>query len=231
MKFPTKTVCVAVMTVVSACSSSEYYRVRPGDTLSRISQRYGVSVLELARANEIANAERIEIGQRLLIPEGTEVGEARGRGGRVASLKPREEAPSTIALTWPLAAGVVISGFGTRNGSHHDGIDVSTAAGAAVLAAQNGEVVYSGFLRGYGNLVILRHDAGFSTVYAHNQANLVQPGQRVRRGSIIARVGTTGHARGANLHFEVRRDNVARNPIQYLPSNEQVAVGGFDHDG
>ncbi|MBI3783168.1 MAG: M23 family metallopeptidase, partial [Deltaproteobacteria bacterium] len=114
--------------------------------------------------------------------------------------------------------------------SVHDGIDVSAPVGTPVRAALRGDVVYSDALRGYGNVVIVRHDDGFATVYAHNQRNLVTAGQRVDRGEIIARVGDSGHTTGSNLHFEVRKDNIARNPLFFLPVSATVAVPQ-DRDG
>ena len=91
-------------------------------------------------------------------------------------------------------------------------------------AADDGEVIYSDVLRGYGNVIIVRHTHGLATVYAHNQTNRVREGQRVRRGEVIGNVGDSGRTTGANLHFEVRKDNVARDPLYFLPAVEQVAV-------
>jgi murein DD-endopeptidase MepM/ murein hydrolase activator NlpD len=99
----------------------------------------------------------------------------------------------------------------------HDGLDIAAPSGAPVCAAGSGEVIFSGRLNGYGNLIIIRHDRRYATVYAHNQRNLVHGGQRIKRGQEIALVGRTGRATGPNLHFEIRRDNVARNPLNYLP--------------
>ena len=92
------------------------------------------------------------------------------------------------------------------------------------MAAANGEVIYSGALRGYGNIVILRHNDGLVTIYAHNQKNLVREGERVRRGRVIARVGQTGRASGPHLHFEVRKDNLARNPLRHLPQDRRTVL-------
>lgn len=119
-------------------------------------------------------------------------------------------------FVWP-ASGDVSSRFGPRGNSSHDGIDIRAFEGSPVRAAADGVVVYSDRLRGYGNVVILQHRSGLSTVYAHNQANLARVGARVRRGDVIASVGQTGKTTGPNLHFEVRRNNVARDPLRYLP--------------
>jgi murein DD-endopeptidase MepM/ murein hydrolase activator NlpD len=106
---------------------------------------------------------------------------------------------------------------------HHDGIDISAPRGTAVRAAAAGRVLYSDRLRGYGNLVILDHGDGFATVYAHNTRNDVSAGERIAAGQVIATVGETGQTSGPHLHFEVREDNVARDPLAYLP-----APGGRD---
>jgi len=127
------------------------------------------------------------------------------------------------ALSWPIA-GQITSKYGPRRGSFHDGLDISAPLGTPILAAASGEVIYSGALRGYGNLVILRHSDGCVTVYAHTQKNLVQEGERVRRGQVIARVGQTGRASGPHLHFEVRKDNLARNPLRYLPEDRRTVL-------
>jgi len=207
-----------------------YHRVQRGETLYRISKSYGTTVDAIASANQIANPERIEVGQRLVIPDATAAPTRAPARRRAVSPEQERRDQAALALSWPIDGGVVTSGFGQRKGTQHDGIDVSAPPGTPVLAAQDGEVIFSDVLRGYGNLVIVRHSNGFSTVYAHNQVNLVRQGQRVRRGDTIARVGSTGHTSGANLHFEVRRDNVARNPASFLPPSQQVAIRDDDSD-
>ena len=119
-------------------------------------------------------------------------------------------------LLWP-AAGSVSSIFGPRGNAHHDGIDIAAPEGTPIRAALDGSVVYVGALRGYGKVVILSHEDGLTTVYAHNSKNLVSHGARVRRGTVIASVGQTGRTTGPNLHFEVRKDNRARDPMVFLP--------------
>lgn len=131
---------------------------------------------------------------------------------------PRE---GKYGLMWPVE-GHVTSRFGPRRGSFHDGLDISAPLGTPILAAASGEVIYSGALRGYGNIVILRHRDGYATVYAHNQKNLVREGERIRRGQVVARVGQTGRASGPHLHFEIRKDNLARNPLRYLPEDRRT---------
>jgi len=121
---------------------------------------------------------------------------------------------------WPLRAGIVSSEFGKRWGRKHQGIDIAADLGVPVRAAAPGEVIYAGNeLRGYGNVVILRHDNETSTLYAHNDSLEVEKGQRVRTGDVIARLGNTGHSTGPHLHFEVRKKNKPVNPRKVLPKS------------
>ncbi len=120
-------------------------------------------------------------------------------------------------FSWPISGGVLSSGFGMRDGVMHDGIDIAAPTGTPVRAADRGETIFAGRLRGYGNVVILRHSNRYVTIYAHNHVNLVHEGDFVARGQVVAEVGSSGRTTGPNLHFEVRRDNFARDPINYLP--------------
>ena len=124
---------------------------------------------------------------------------------------------------WPVR-GRVISEFGSKsNGAKNDGINLSVPKGAAIVAAENGLVVYSGNeLKGYGNLVLIRHSDGWSTAYAHISEMLVKKGQTVRRGQVIAKAGQTGSVSRPQLHFELRRGTNPVNPRKYL-SGAKVA--------
>jgi murein DD-endopeptidase MepM/ murein hydrolase activator NlpD len=109
----------------------------------------------------------------------------------------------------------------------HDGVDISAPRGTPVRAAGDGVVIFCGHMRGYGNVVIIRHDDHYATVYGHDEINYVREGERVRRDQIIGRVGRTGRTTGSNLHFEVRRDNLARNPMNYLAVPPTAAASPF----
>ncbi len=122
---------------------------------------------------------------------------------------------------WP-AEGRLSSQYGPRNKSFHDGIDIAAPVGTSVVAAAPGKVIYSGALRGYGKIVIVRHGKGYASVYAHNSVNHVKQGQVVKQGQKLAEVGKTGRATAPNLHFEIRRNNRAQNPLRFLPSNHQI---------
>jgi murein DD-endopeptidase MepM/ murein hydrolase activator NlpD len=99
----------------------------------------------------------------------------------------------------------------------HDGVDIAAPAGTPVYAADDGTVIFDGRLHGYGNVVIVQHSGGYVTVYGHNRRNLVHDGATVARGQEIAEMGDSGRTTGPNLHFEVRYNNTAENPLAYLP--------------
>jgi len=124
-------------------------------------------------------------------------------------------APSAAGLVWPVD-GPVVSGFGMRWGRMHEGIDIAAALGTPVHAAAAGVVIHAGWLGGYGNLVVLDHGNGLATAYAHASAILVSPGQQVDQGATVSLVGSTGRSTGPHLHFEVRVNGVAVDPLGYL---------------
>jgi murein DD-endopeptidase MepM/ murein hydrolase activator NlpD len=136
----------------------------------------------------------------------------------VAALVEGHRAPIAPLFTWPVS-GKIISTFGpAAGGTHNDGINISAPEGATVAAAESGVVAYAGNeLRGFGNLLLVKHDGGWVTAYAHNQVLLVKKGDKVRRGQAIARVGATGGVTGAQLHFELRSGTKAVDPLDHLP--------------
>jgi murein DD-endopeptidase MepM/ murein hydrolase activator NlpD len=123
--------------------------------------------------------------------------------------------PSAAGLIWP-CDGVVVSGFGMRWGRMHEGIDIGCAYGAPNRAAAGGTVIYSGWLGGYGNLIVIDHGNGLSTAYAHASSLLVGVGQSVSQGETVSLVGSTGNSSGPHLHFEVRVNGQAVDPLLYL---------------
>ncbi len=203
------------------------YVVKKGDTLWEISRKVKMSYQYLAEFNNIENPALIRVGQKIDVPK---------RGERPERAPPREkapqggtapqEAPAAAApplhfdrgrFVWPVD-GVLTSPFGMRHGSRHDGIDIGAKTGTPIVAADDGTVVYSGRLSGYGKLAIVRHKDAYFTAYAHCDEIRVKKGDKVKRGkSVVGRVGSTGHATGPHLHFEVRRKELPRNPLFYLP--------------
>lgn len=123
----------------------------------------------------------------------------------------------TGRFLWPVPSSKKISSFfGPRKGKHHDGIDIPAPVGSSIVASDDGEVMFSGRLRGYGKVVVIKHDGNHNTVYAHNSKHFVKKGQKVSKGEVIAKVGLTGRTSGPHLHFEIRKNNKVRNPASYL---------------
>ncbi|MDO8506719.1 MAG: M23 family metallopeptidase, partial [Candidatus Limnocylindria bacterium] len=118
-------------------------------------------------------------------------------------------------LGWPVS-GPVTSGFGERWGRMHEGIDIGVPTGTPVAAAAGGTVLVAGWMGGYGNLVVLDHGNGLATAYGHNSSLSVGVGQTVSKGQTIALAGSTGHSFGPHVHFEVRVNGNAVNPLAYL---------------
>lgn len=225
--------CASLLALVAACGSAPvapgFYRVERGDTLSKIARSSRQSVPSIVRWNNLNNPDSIEVGQvlRVVPPGGASTSGAIRSSGGSASATPRsapapaaaDSAPSaapalSISLIWP-ADGTVIRRF---DGNNSKGIDISAAAGTPVVAAAAGTVVYAGNgLRGYGNLLILKHNAEYLTAYAHNRALMVKEGQSVTRGEKIAEMGDTDTDR-VMLHFELRYQGRSIDPSRSLPA-------------
>jgi murein DD-endopeptidase MepM/ murein hydrolase activator NlpD len=123
---------------------------------------------------------------------------------------------SGAGLIWPVR-GPVTSGFGSRWGRMHAGIDIGAGTGVPIRAAKGGEVIFSGTMSGYGNVIIVDHGGGFTTLYAHQSEMVVGEGRSVKQGELLGYVGGTGNVTGPHLHFETRIGGSAENPVNYLP--------------
>ena len=191
--------------------------VEEGQTLWRIARAYGIELNLLIDTNRIEDPTDVAIGTRLRIP-GAE---------RVLYVEPAPVSPDSPVTTEdgeralflrPLK-GATLSYFGApRGGRSHKGVDLKGVGGEPIQAARKGTVAFSGSMRGYGNVVILEHADGWSTLYAHNRTNLVRSGELVREGQTIARVGRTGNASTEHCHFELRRRNRAIDPLPWFLS-------------
>jgi murein DD-endopeptidase MepM/ murein hydrolase activator NlpD len=200
------------------------HTVRQGENIFRISRYYQVSASAILEANDIRDERSLRTGERLWIPE------ARRKPPGYALLPPtagagdaRQQArndairDANLHFHWPLR-GRLTARFGARNGRRHEGIDLAAKPGTLIRVAESGRVIYSGNdLGAYGNVVIVRHSALYATVYAHNRKNRVRKGAFVDQGEVIAEVGETGNATGPHLHFEIRRNERACDPLDYLP--------------
>lgn len=189
------------------------YKVKRGDTLYGIAQRQNVSAARLIKANGLKRPYALRVGQTLKLPKGA--------APRQAAISPRA---GTATFIWP-AAGRVISGYGVKaNGLRNDGINIAAKKGSAVYAAAAGEVMYAGDrLRAFGNLVLVRHKNGYISTYGHNQTLLVRRGDKVVQGQQIATIGATGSVAEPQLHFELRRNADAIDPMRYLGRTQMAA--------
>ena len=222
-----------------------YYTVKPGDTLMRISLDSGQNWRDIARWNNVDNPNVLEVGQvlRVLAP-GIDPNAPAARGVATSKVEPRpldakpaataasgvtpsvpavaapttvvtpaREADDDVAWGWPSATAVSVAFDDART----KGLVFAGKAGDPVLAAADGRVVYAGSgLRGYGNLVIVKHNNTYLTAYAHNQTLLVKEDQAVRRGQKIAEMGSSDAER-VQLHFEIRRLGKPIDPARLLP--------------
>jgi murein DD-endopeptidase MepM/ murein hydrolase activator NlpD len=183
-----------------------------GDTLWGIANTYQVEVAAILAANS-KTTEDVSIGEILFIPGGKKPKEAERLSARAETPVSRG---SSSRFTWP-TEGELTSGFAQRWGRHHDGIDLANDIGTPVRAAREGRVSYSGWSSGYGRVVMIEHDQGYTTVYGHLNESYVTEGQYVKAGQSIAAMGNTGNSTGPHLHFEVRKNGTPINPYNVLP--------------
>ena len=210
-----------------------YYTVKPGETLMRISSDHGQNWKDIARWSNLENPNVIEVGQVLRVVPPTSsttaaapapmapavTGTATATAAPTPAPAPAQAeqpgpADNSIAFIWP-ASGAVVAGY---DDSRNKGVDIGGKAGDPVVAAADGRVIYAGAgLRGYGNLILVKHNNTYLTAYAHNQTLLVKDDQVVRKGQKIAEMGSSDADR-VKLHFEVRRQGKPVDPSRYLPS-------------
>ena len=224
---------------------SNYHVVKRGDTLYSLSRKYNVDVKTLAANNGLESPYTLIVGQRLAIngyrnSSSSVTSAYRPSSGTtsayrpVTTVTPQVKPTTSVSSTqptqstkvskyrktkfaWPVR-GSICSRYGTiGKGRANDGINIKAAQGTAVKAADRGTVAYAGNeLKGFGNLILVRHDDGWITAYAHNEKLLVKKGQTVARGEKIATVGTTGGVNTPQLHFEIRAGKNPVDPTLYL---------------
>ena len=226
-------------------SAPSVHIVQKGDTIYSISRRYNVDMSVLTRSNNLYAPYSIYLGQILKLPgsvveptehwislkkqptqtavrntaksapKQTKTGRKSTRKTAVRLPTPPDRAKAKFA--WPVN-GTVMNKFGSAGGGrHNDGINIKVAEGTFVRAAENGVVAYAGNeLKGFGNLLLVKHADGWITAYAHNKEFLVKRGDTVKRGQPMAKAGKTGNAKEPQLHFEIRRGTKAVDPMTYL---------------
>src|SRR6202453_1600094 len=229
--------------VAVANAAPSVHVVNHGDTLLSIARRNHVPVAELARANNLDASTKLRLGMKLTVPgakvaaaappsPATKMAAAPAGPPQTAHLAQAttkiEDAPATETpvkaseatgalptFRWPVR-GKVITAYGAKaNGKDNDGINLAVPEGTPVKAAEDGVVAYAGNeLKGYGNLVLLRHSNGFVTAYAHASEILVKKGDVIKRGQTIAKSGQTGSVTAPQLHFEIRKGSTPVDPAQ-----------------
>ncbi len=199
---------------LSSCSSVKLYQLKKDDTPASLSKKFDVPLCTLKLANEgtsFASGDTIKIPRYfgLFAPDGEDCFVT-------------EKLLLQGDFLWPLkGAQEVSSPFGLRWNRHHKGIDIPAPKGTPILAAKSGKVTYRGFQkRGYGNVIIIAHDDGSKTVYAHARRTIVKKGMFVEKGQVIGFVGRTGKTTGSHLHFEINLDGDFVNPLDYLARGE-----------
>lgn len=214
-----------------------YYTVKPGDSMIRIGLDNGQNWRDIARWNSIDNPNLIEVGQVLrVVPPHIDAAAVAARGVASAKVDARpldgkppapasvasaplpaasaaRESDADVSFTWP-SSGALLAGF---DEARNKGLDIGGKPGDPVLAAADGRVMWAGHHRGYGNLVIVKHNNVYLTAYAHNQTLLVKEDQAVRRGQKIAEMGNSDSER-VQLHFEIRRQGKPVDPAKLLPA-------------
>ena len=211
------------------------YTVRKGDTLYSIARKFNSNVTDVARQNNISHPYTLKPGQVLVVKSWDDnpkaVSSSVGSKGKTPLNPPEAKAkntPTKQAIQVPKSAknkrfyrpvsGKIIENFGpTKSGTNNDGINISAKAGTPILAAESGTVAYAGNdLKGYGNLILLKHDNGWFTAYAHADKILVKKGNVVKTKQKIGTVGKTGGVSTPQLHFEVRYKTKPVDPSPYL---------------
>lgn len=231
-------------TVAPVANNQKIYIVKNGDTAVSVAKKHGLTLSQLVKANQLKKPYSLEVGQKLNLDTSKSIASAQTNpklvpvagsedktSTSVAQVQSENKAPAVIneaapvrivsgktasvsgvSWMWP-AKGTVIRNFSSSN----KGIDIAGSRGQNINAAAAGQVVYSGnALRGYGNLVIINHNNEFLSAYAHNDMLLVKEGQNVKRGQVIAKMGSTDASR-VMLHFEIRYKGNSVNPRNYLP--------------
>jgi len=179
-----------------------------GETLWDIAIRYGTSVQELRAINTGKDPRNLRIGDTLKLPD---------QQRRMAAIQVVQPSRGLIPgrLVWPLV-GTITSRFGWRSSGFHHGVDIAGKIGDPIRAAASGEVSFTGYRPVYGRLVVVKHEDGGETLYAHLSQIHVSAGERVSRGQVIARVGNTGRSTGPHLHLELKYGDKNYDPLKYL---------------
>jgi len=210
----------------SSMRSGKFVKLHNVAELPSIAKNYNVSISDIRDHNE-----QIKDNSWVFIPHKAQgvVRQSPRPAKKVVQTKKREKrkpASYHLDFEWPLEDNFQItSGFGMRRGRPHQGIDIGAKHGTKIRASADGKVVFSGWMRGYGLIVVIKHDKEFKTAYAHASRVIVKKGSIVRKGDVIAKVGNTGRSTGSHLHFEIRLYNEAIDPSDFFQSMKLVSKG------
>ncbi len=211
----------AAALALAACGGGVgiYHRVEPGQSAYRIAEAYEVPLADILEANEIWDPGLVRPGHSLWIPGATERRRIPVPGDQTDRLSP----VARRAFQAPVRGGKTGSGFGPRRGGRHHGVDILAPDGTDVHASEYGLVLYVGdALRGYGNVIVLDHGEGVTTLYGHLKEFRVESGDAVAAGQVIGTVGRTGNATTSHCHFELRLENEALDPGLYIREAEET---------
>jgi len=215
---------IAVSSAALSCSTAQlvqrtagraeekgvWHRVQKGETIWRIAKTYRISVEELKDVNDLSEADRVAEGSWIFIPG----------AGKLLSVQVDAEVPEASdgapEFGWPVK-GDIVKTFGKQKKEYNYGIDFRVSRNSAVVATQNGVVVLASSIRGYGNTIIIEHANDFFSLYSKNLRSLVQEGQVVKKGLVIARVQPETGAFNEVLHYELYYRGKPVNPLYYLP--------------
>lgn len=217
----------AIVLLLSGCShtNNKYHIVKKGDTLYSIAKKHKLKLDHVAKMNSIKFPYSINKGQKLFLANNL----SNNNNSKLSNLKTKNTTKNTTKLTtttkniaishkdwaWP-ARGQIVQQFIASGPNKVQGINIAGKKGDPILSAANGRVVYSGNnLRGYGNLVIIKHNQDFLSAYAHNEKILVKEQQEVKKGQQIATMGNS-EAKSVVLHFEVRYKGKPIDPLKVL---------------
>lgn len=223
---------------------TQIHTVQKGETLYNISRTYGVDINSLAKTNNIKRPYSLALGQKLVMPgivfdreekksslmlkssakyaqtskEKNLFNSSKKADSKILGKTSLHSPPQRIKkFAWPVK-GKIISDFGVSNqGRHNDGINIASTKETFFKASENGVVAYAGNkLKGFGNLLLIKHTDGWVTAYAHADSLSVKRGDNVKKGQVIGKIGSTGNVKNPQLHFEIRQGTKALNPNDYL---------------
>ena len=198
------------------------YVLKEDESLAELAERFELSEQAILEVNPVGDLTILEEGDAIQLPWMPSVlnheDYSTSNIGEIAKLDPETGEPFSDEMIWPVG-GTLTSGYGWRRGRIHAGIDIIGPTGTPILAAMDGTVVYSGWYYGYGYMIDIRHPNGVVTRYAHASRLYVSVGEKVSQGQAIMAMGSTGRSTAPHLHFEVRVNGQAHNPITYLPGS------------